>query len=154
MPTLPLRDYAYLAAILILTGAFLWYRHSLILEGEARVHAAEAKAAQIQQAKDQKTAQETTDGLKSDLAQARSLANRPVPPGPVRLLYVRRACPAATAPSGGQPGSPASGSLPSVSESDRTGPDPLPSLRQLAEASEVVAAQSRACLRWARGIAK
>ena len=154
MPALYLKLAGAAAILLLVAGALGWLYHRGYAAGEARVHAAEVKAAQIQQAKDQKTAQETTDGLKSDLAQARELANRPVPPGPVRLLYVPRSCPAAPAPPGGQPGAPTSGSLPGVSESDRGGPDPLPSLRHLAEAGEVVAAEGRACLRWARGIAK
>ena len=154
MPTLPLRDYLYLGAILVLTVGFLWYRHSLIVEGEAKRIAWEQKLSQVQALADAKVSQETVDGLKSDLDKARALANQPPSPGSVQLRYITRACPAIPAASGSESRSSPGGSLPGVSEGDRAGPDPIPSLRELAEAAEVVAAYDRACLKWARGIAK
>jgi hypothetical protein len=149
---IPLRLYAYAVAALALVAGFLWYRHSLIAEGEDRVYAAQQLAAHEQAVKDARLTQETVDGLKGEMDHLRELALQPVPV--VRLCTTPRPVRPATVASR-TPDRPAStGDVPVVSDGTGSGPNVGPGLLELAEAADIVSARGRACLAWARGISK
>jgi hypothetical protein len=67
MPTISIRDYLYLAAILVLTIGAIMFVHHERSEGAAKVLAADAKAAQLQRQRD--------DALQVTAALATSTAN-------------------------------------------------------------------------------
>ena len=148
---IPLRLYLYAGAVVILVGAFLWYRHTLIAEGENKVYAAQAQAAHEQALKDAKMTQETVDGLKGEMA---SLREHAVPAPVVRLCNTPRPVRTPAATAGTPDRSSPSGDVPVVSEGTGSGADVGPGLQELAEAGDILSARERACLAWARGIAK
>jgi hypothetical protein len=148
-----IREYFWLAVILILGVAFVWDHYRGVADGVAKEKAAEVRAAAAQQKKDEAHAKDTIDSLNADMAKLRELADRPRPPGPVRLL--RAACPQPAEPARGTAAEPpAAGSVPDVRAADRSTSDSGPDLRLLANGAEVVAAQLRACQKWARDLTK
>jgi hypothetical protein len=150
-----IRLYFALAATAILGLAVGWWHHATILKGRAEEKAAELAREQRQHAKDVETGKGVVDGLNKDLENLAKLTGAPAPPPRVVLRYVSATCePAARTPEPSEPGRAAAGGVPSVRESDRSGPDPLASLRQLAEGAEVVAAYQRACVDWARKVGR
>lgn len=155
MPIIPIRDYFYLGAILVIALGLAWWHHSAVLEGEAKVHRAEAKAIAAQQVKDEANAKATVDGLKTDLAELRRRATlEPVSVTPVRLCSVPHGLRTPPAPPGVESGPAPAGSVPGVREGAGDGPDIGASLRRLARSAELTGVMDRACLRWARGISK
>jgi hypothetical protein len=149
-----IRFYLIAGAVALVAAGILWWHHTIVVETERAMKIAQQEAANEQAGKDAITSQETINGLKADLAELRRRELLPVTPSPLRLCYTPSAVPKVAPAHRAQPGPASAGSVPSVQPSDRAGPDPLPSLRQLAEGAEVVSAMDRACLRWARGIAK
>ena len=148
---IPLRLYLYAGAALALIAGFLWYRHSLIAEGENKAYAAQAQAAHDQAVKDAKVTQETVDGLKGEIA---SLRDHAVQPPVVRLCPASRPVRAATTSTGTPDRSTPTGDVPIVSDGTGSGADVGPGLQELAEACDVVSARNRALLAWARGISQ
>lgn len=146
-----MRFYLYAAAIVVIVAAFLWYRHSLIAEGEATVRIAQQEAANEQAGKDAVNSKETVDGLKAEIAGLREHA-QPAPD--VRLCSAPSRVRTAAVATGTADRSPATGDVPVVSDGTGSGPNVGPGLLELAEASDIMSARDRACLKWARGIAK
>jgi hypothetical protein len=159
MPTLPLKDWAYLGAILVIVLGLAWWHHSAVLEGEAKVRAADARAvlkaqqaAEAQKEADAKTATEAVGGLEHEL---QDLRDHPPPP---RIVRLRCDLPSGGSPSTTSPGSAsteprsaASGSVPAV-----PGPaiDVGPGLQRLALACDELSAEHRALLLWARKVSQ
>lgn len=163
MPTLPLREYFWLAIILILAAAFVWDHYSGVQQGvakqvaaDARVAQAAIKAAEVQKQADLKTSSDAVAGLKDEL---QKLKDHPPIPVPVAMrLCVSSARRSLSAPpqlaNRAPSPAPASGELPSVPAGAGAGIDIGPGVQRVAEAADVVAARDRACLTWARGISK
>jgi hypothetical protein len=149
---IPFKLYAYAGVVVALVAAFLWYRHSLIAEGERKAYAAQAQAAHDQAVKDAKTSEETVNGLKSEMDHLRQLAVMPIPV--VRLCPASRSVRAAPTSTGTPDRSAPTGDVPVVSDGAGAGPDVGAALRLIAEAADVVSARDRACLAWARGVTK
>ena len=147
-----IRDYIYLTAIVALAGFGLYLRMHLINEGEARAEAREVQAAQIQKAKDDRTAKGVTDGLNAEIAHLRELALQPVPT--VRLCKNPRPHSPPAATDGGDARAAPGWDVSGVPEGTGTGPDIGPGLQHLAAAADLVSAHNRACVAWAKGEAK
>ena len=143
-----IKDYTYLAAILIIIGALIAWRESGVREGEAKVHAAEQRAAQKQQLEDKANAQKTVDSLNAELNQLR--ADSLKPSVGVRCSTYRVPAPVITPRAPPVP-TPATG-IPEVPDGSGDGTDLGPSLQRLALAADVVSARDRACLAWAKGL--
>jgi len=143
---IPVKDWCYLGIIVAVAAGLLWWHHSAVLEGEAKVHAAEQAAYAAQAAKDAQNAKETVSGLNAEIEQLRSDALKPIPV--VRLCNAPRVQPPAASDGGNAV--PAPGwSVPSVSAGDPGG-DIGPSLLKLAAAADLIAARNRALIEWAK----
>src|SRR5438132_708853 len=150
MPLLPLRDWLYLAAIILIVVCLALWHHSATLAGEVKVRAADARAvARVQAAIDaQKQADavaagKATHDLEIELAAVRALAA--AKPVPIRLCNrppSGRPVPAAPASAGGaQPATPPAGSLPEVPAGSGAGPDVGPGVQRLALGGDEVSAR-------------
>lgn len=147
MSLIPVKDWIYLGIIAAVASGLLWWHHSAILEGEAKVHAAEQAAYAAQAAKDAENAKQTVDGLNAELAQLRTDALKPIPV--VRLcVSAPRVQPPAATDGGNAVPAPGWG-VPSVSAGDPGG-DIGPSLQRLAAAADLVSARQRALIEWAK----
>ena len=160
---LGLKDTLYLAAIAVVVGGLLWWHHTGVLEGEARIRAADVAAearaqaaAETQKRADEANAEEAIHGLQAELAAERAAAGEPAPI--VRVCHRAddrgpAAVPAGH-PGGTEPGPAAAGGVPGVPDRTAAGPDIGPGLQHLADACEVISARERATLRWARGLSE
>jgi len=160
--SLPLRDYVYLAAILIIALGLAWCHHTAVLKGEARVRAADdravalaQKAVEAQKLVDARTAQEATHGLETELATLRRNAAQPPPMVRLCVSSARRPLPAPPEPPGGASSpAPAARELPSVPQGVGAGPDLGPELQRFAFTCDTLSAEHRALLEWVRGVTK
>jgi hypothetical protein len=159
VPVPPLREWLYLGAILVIVLGLAWWHHSAVLEGEAKVQAADARAvlkaqqaAEAQKEADAQTATEAVGGLQHEL---QDLRDHPPPPRVVRLRC--------DLPSGGpsSPPSPSSSSTESrppasggISSLPGPAPDVGPGLQRLALACDELSAEHRALLLWARKVSQ
>jgi hypothetical protein len=134
-----------------IVAGFLWYRHSLIVEGENIKAIAQQEAANEQAGKDAVTSKETVDGLKAEIAFLREHADQPPV---VRLCSTPSRVRAPPATSGAPTGPTPTADVPVVSEGTGSGVNVGPGLLEFAEAADIMSARDRACLAWARGIAK
>jgi len=161
MPALYLKLAGAAAVLLLVAGVAAGLYHRGYVAGEAKVRAADAravvdaqKAVEAQKQADLKTSSDAVAGLKDEL---QKLKDHPPAPTPVRLCVSspRRPVSAPAQPAGGASGSAsAARELPGVSAGAGTGVDVGAGVQLVAEAGDVLAARDRACIEWARGIAK
>lgn len=142
-----IKDYCYLAAILVVAVGLIWWHESSVREGEKIAQVNELKAVVAQRLKDDANAKATTDSLQAELA---GLRNTPPPAVGVRCTTSRLP---ASKPATRDSGSPAStGSVPSLPSGTTEQPDIGAELQRLARAADIVSARDRACLTWAKGL--
>lgn len=144
---LPVRDWLYLAAILVLITGGVYLREHLIDEGEAKANARAAKAAAEQKQKDDDLARVVLGGLNGEIARLHAVADTPPP-----RVYAHPCPLPARPPAAGAPdASPSGGSLPEVSVGTGSGPDLGPSLQRLALDADILSAQDRAKVAYLKG---
>jgi hypothetical protein len=148
-----IKDYIYAGVIVGLIALGVYLRIHLIDEGEAKVKAAVAAAAQAQEIKDAVASQTTVEDLNSEIAELRGMALNPVPI--VRLCPSTGGVRQASTPAGTIKPLPApSGGVRAVPEGNTLGPDLGPVLFKLARAADLISAHDRACTEWATKIAQ
>jgi hypothetical protein len=158
---IPIRFYLYLGALLAISVGLLWWHHSAVLEGEARVRAADAQAVikaeaakEEQRHKDDENAQGAINGLKSELDALR--ATTP-PVVHVRLCQFATGGPVpspGTAPGGAPAEASAPANLQPVPERTGDGPDVGSGLQDLAFSCGIVEVYRKRTVTWALNQAK
>ena len=158
MAGIPIKDIIYLSLIVTIIAALALWHHQAVLQGEAKVKAADASAVQRQQeaadaqkAKDQEEAKNAIQDLQGQLD---SLRSAPHPSDNVVRLcsYAGRPSPlssASPAPPGTQPTGSANEGRDSGVRSGGGGGDVGPGVRAIAEAGELLAIYREATVEWA-----
>jgi hypothetical protein len=157
---LPLKDWLYLGAIIAIVSGLLWWHHSGVLAGEARIKAQDAAAVAkhdqdvaAQKVKDQEDATDAVSQLQQELESLRAAVSVPTPGArPIRL------CQYAGGDTGRPTSSPPGGTKPA--ESSNQGSDYVvrngtgsgdigPAMRDLASAGEILAIYRERTAEWA-----
>lgn len=157
---MPVKDIIYLAAIAAIAAGLLWFHHSAVLEGEAKVKASDAAAVvkaqaavQTQKLSDDKLAEGVTNDLKTQISSLTALASAPTPV--MRLCNPARGSSPVSAKSGTtagtQPGATDSGSVPGVLSGTNAEPDIGPTVRDITFSCAVVSTYRERLIEWALG---